>query len=52
MLNHSCPGSVLQEGQALQNSNLMVGMQTLIIQQLLYKAFLEGTLFPVFRHLC
>lgn len=28
MLNHSCPGSVLQEGQALRNSNLGVGIQT------------------------
>lgn len=36
MLNHSCPVSVLQEGQALRNSNLGVGIKTLIIQQYLY----------------
>lgn len=28
MLNHSCPGAVLQEGQALRNSNLGVAIQT------------------------
>lgn len=36
MLNHSCPGSVLREGQALRNSNLGTGIRILIIQQFLY----------------
>lgn len=51
MLNHSCPGAVLQEGQALQSGHLRVGVQT-DHNSFLYIAFLECVLSPVLKHYC
>lgn len=51
MLNHSCPGAVLQEGQALQIGRLRVGVQT-DHNSFLYVTFLECVLSPVLKHCC